>query len=234
MALDSEFSAKLQRLYDVVSGQTFDNMLPRDVFELVLDYVLPPEEAKNGALRLEERFGSVSAAIEAPVSFIAQVLGGNEIAAHFFKLVPAIGSYYRIDKINGGRRFVSTDDIAEYCVHRFASDRRESYRVLLLDSNMRMIGIETLAEGTACDVELDLEKIGSIVFTYKATGFMLIHNHPSFVACPSKRDEVATERIYELFRSFNKRLLEHLLISGKYYTPIMQKLRSEGRLLSSE
>ena len=234
MALSGDFSEKLQRLYSIVSGQTFDNMLPRDVFELVLDYILPPDEAKEGAKRLEERFGSVPAAIEAPVSYISQALGGNEMAAHFFKLVPAIGSYYRINKINNGRRFASLDDIAEYCVHRFSSDRRESYRILLLDCNMCMLGMETLAEGAACEVNVDFEKIGQVVFSYNANAFLLIHNHPSYIACPSKRDEETTVKIYELFKSFNKRLVDHLLISGKYYVPIMQKLRDDARKLSVE
>jgi DNA repair protein RadC len=231
MTQDKELSLRLKRFFETVNGKRFDDIKPSEVFELVLDYILLFDLAKEGSVRLAEHFGSVSAAFEAPVESIAADLDGNELAAHFFKLTFALGSYYRIDKINGGKRFSDIDDVAEYCIHRFSSDRRELYCVLMVDANMKMLGLEILAEGKACETELDLEMIGRAVFAYEANGFILIHNHPFGIPYPSERDENTTKTVLELFSKFNKKLVEHILISENSYVPILQKMRRDGSIL---
>ncbi len=224
MENDQLFKARLRRLNEIVSGDRFNDFSSGEVFELILSYVLKDDEVIGAAKRLVQRFGSVSAAMDAPVESITDALGGDMHAAEFFKLVKTLGSYYRIDKINGGKRFVSIDDIAEYCIHRFSGDGRESFSVLLIDPNMRMMGIETISQGEQCRVNVSYERIAEAVFRYGASSFILVHNHPG-VTDPSDSDFDMTVDIAHRFAIFNRRLAEHILVSNNSYVPLMQMMR---------
>lgn len=222
------FKARLRRLNEIVSGNRFNDFSCDEVFELILSYVMDEEGAAVCAQRLAQRFGSVSAAIDAPVDAIREALYGNSKAADFFKLVKTVGSYYRVDKINGGKRFVSIDDIAEYCIHRFSGDNRESFSVLLVDPDMRMLGLETISEGVLCEVSVSYESIADAIFKYGASSFILVHNHPGDVT-PSETDFDMTLDILQTFSIFNKRLAEHIIVSNNSYAPIIQMMRSDNR-----
>lgn len=208
----------------------FTELPPETILDILLTYVVPKREIKTAITRLLYRFGSVSATMEADISDVTDILEGNEYAASLLKLIPSLGAYYHIDKLRTGRRFDSIDALVEYCVYRFMRDNRESYSVLLLDANMRMLGIEEIAEGTECSVEINLEKLGNVLFRYGASEYILVHNHPACEPSPSDNDVAATERVYDSLLPFNKIMVEHIIISGNRYTPIMQAMRRGGHI----
>ena len=210
------------------AGRDITDLTPEAFLEVVLGFVMPKAKIGGGTQRLMEHFGSVSAIMEADVSDIAEQLGGDIKAAEFLKVAPDLGRYYFMDRLKGGKRFDSVDEIAEFCIFRYIKDRRESYSVMLLDASLRMLGIEKLAEGTACEVELSLEALGSALFRYGAQAFILIHNHPGAEPNPSDADVALTERLYAITMPFGKQLMEHIIISGNNYLPIMQLLRKNG------
>lgn len=212
----------------VTADRDITELSPETLLEIILSYVLPTSEVSASVSRIMGHFGSVSAAMEADISDIARLLGGDMNAASLLKLAPDFGRYYCMDRLKGGKRFSNIDEIAEYCIFKYIKDKRESYSVLMLDSGLRMLGIEKLADGTACEVEVSFEALGSALFRYGAHGYILIHNHPGTDPYPSDADVMLTERLYAITAPFGKYLMEHIIISGNNYLPIMQLMRKNG------
>lgn len=194
----------------------------------LLSFMLDEKSAGEGAKRLLEKFGSVSSVMDAPINDIAHELNGNVSAARLLTLIPTFSKGYFLDKVGGGRRFGSVDELAQFCVYKFFNDRRESYQILMFDSSASLLGIEEVTGGSGDHVCAELEKLGDALFRYGAKSFALVHNHPGIEPYPSESDVRVTERIYALTAPFGKILSEHLIISGNKYIPILQLLRANG------
>lgn len=56
---------------------------------------------------------------------------------------------------------------------------------------------------------------------------ILIHNHPSGDATPSKSDKEVTERIYQAAQLLDIELLDHIIIGNMQYTSIFAQEASK-------
>ena len=200
---------------------------PHEVLELLLFYVLPQQDTNPIAHRLIEHFGSLSAVMDADIEELTRVTGIKEYSASILKLIPEISSYYNLDKLRSRVKFDEIQKIAEYCVFLHMKDVREKLSVFMLDNKYRFIGIKTMAEGAGCSVDINLELLATIRFKFSAPNFILVHNHPGGNPYPSVADIQITNYVYETFKPFNKTLLEHLIIAGKDYMPVMQIIKNQ-------
>ena len=206
----------------------FKGFAPHEVLEFILFYSIPQQDTNAIAHRLIDHFGSFSAVLDADPVELMRVAGVKETSAALIKLIPALCSYYHIDKTFGGRNFSSVESIAEYCMYKTVGETRELFYVMILDNTMRMLAFEALSEGSQREVEVNIEQLAQVLFRYSGSNFILIHNHPGGSPVPSDADIILTQRIYSLLAPLNKNLIEHLIISKNRYIPIMQTLRSRG------
>lgn len=63
----------------------------------------------------------------------------------------------------------------------------------------------------------------------KAPKIILVHNHPSGDATPSKQDINFTNQLYDATNLLGIQLLDHLVIGDKNYTSIFSKIVSETK-----
>lgn len=63
----------------------------------------------------------------------------------------------------------------------------------------------------------------------KAPKIILVHNHPSGDATPSRQDIDFTNRLYDASSLLEIQLLDHLVIGNKNYTSIFSKIISETK-----
>ena len=89
----------------------FKGFAPHEVLELILFYSIPQQDTNETAHRLINHFGSFSAVLDAEPTELMRVSGIKEISVALIKLIPAICSYYHIDKTYGGKKFVSIESI---------------------------------------------------------------------------------------------------------------------------
>lgn len=205
---------------------------PHEVLELLLFHALPQQDTNEIAHRLINRFGSLSAALDATYDELITVKGIKESSATLLKLIPEIGAYYNLDKVKRGETFESIEKIAEYCVYKYLKESDEKVEIILFDSEMHMLGFETLAVGSQCSVDINIELVGKMIFGYNASGFILIHNHPSGIPYPSVADMEMTRYIHSVMKPFGKMLLEHLIVAGNKYIPVVHYMNNSGEFLS--
>lgn len=96
---------------------------------------------------------------------------------------------------------------------------RERLIALYLDVQCRLIQIVNLAEGTASDVSIDHGRIIQEGLNLGASGFLLVHNHPSGDPCPSRADREFTARLALIADSLEMPLIDHIIVAkGKAWS----------------
>ncbi len=112
----------------------------------------------------------------------------------------------------------SSKEIYEYINIFFTNLQIEKIMIILVDSKNKLIRKEFIFEGTLNYSLIDSREIIKKCLTYNASGFFLVHNHPSGNSSPSNEDIEITKKIKEITDKINIRFLDHLIIGDSYYS----------------
>ena len=84
--------------------------------------------------------------------------------------------------------------------------------VISVDTRIRHMGTTVVSKGTVSESAAHPREILRPVITRNAHGLILVHNHPSGDASPSRADEAVTKRIGEAANLMQVRFLDHIII----------------------
>lgn len=105
-------------------------------------------------------------------------------------------------------------------------DIQETFRVMLLNNNCRLLGIYDLSRGTMTSTLVDVRMILIAALATGATRLVLSHNHPSGSLRPSFSDLGLTQKVKDAARLFDIDVIDHLIISTEGY----RSMAEEGEL----
>ena len=95
----------------------------------------------------------------------------------------------------------------------------ERVYLLCLDVRNSVIGFSEIAKGTTIHAELSPREIYMAAMMCNACSVVLLHNHPSGKATPSKEDEKSTKKIRKAGEVLQIKLMDHIIIGdGEYYS----------------
>jgi DNA repair protein RadC len=95
----------------------------------------------------------------------------------------------------------------------------ECLLVLYVDAQLRLIRIQRLCEGNFHEAPIDFRRVIACGISVGASGFLLVHNHPSGIPTPSRDDVLITRRLRHLAAELDLHLLDHLIVArGKFGT----------------
>lgn len=86
---------------------------------------------------------------------------------------------------------------------------------LYLDIKSQVIARRTLSIGNANQTIIDPKDIAKWGLKHSAFGVLLIHNHPSGSAEPSRADQLMTKKVQDTLLQLDIKLIDHIII-GKY------------------
>lgn len=92
---------------------------------------------------------------------------------------------------------------------------RESFKVMFLDNQHRLISDEVLFQGTIDASPVYPRIVIQRALANNAAAVMLAHNHPSGVAEPSRADKAITERLKTALDTVDIRLLDHFVVGDR-------------------
>jgi len=99
-------------------------------------------------------------------------------------------------------------------VATLGAEAREWLLALFVDEYLQLLAVDTIARGDISSCPIKLGRILARGSLLGASGFLLVHNHPSGDAEPSLTDIEATQRIAVLARDMELPLIDHLIIAG--------------------
>lgn len=97
---------------------------------------------------------------------------------------------------------------------RFAGQSFESFIVLFLDSQNRLIAAEELFRGTLAQTSVYPREVVKRALHHNAGAVILSHCHPSGVCEPSSSDELLTSALKAALSVVDVRVLDHIVIAG--------------------
>lgn len=98
---------------------------------------------------------------------------------------------------------------------------QESFVVLYLNQNNRVIGVYKLSKGGITGTVADIRLILATALKIVAASIIIAHNHPSGNIKPSKSDILLTHKLYEAAKLMDIVLADHLIVTpieGKFYS----------------
>ncbi len=194
-----------------------------EALELLLTYALPRRDTKPISKALIERFGSLRGVFEAEPEELLQVDGIGERTATFLKIIPALFELSLKEDILNKPVFNSPDRVVDYLKVSMGGAADEQFRVLFVDNQNRLIKEVTISEGTVDQAHVYPRKVLEKALNHRASGMILVHNHPGGKPTPSKADISLTNKLRELSTELNIRLLDHLVITRSGYFSFNQE-----------
>lgn len=132
-------------------------------------------------------------------------------------------------------RLATPQAIYEWARPRLAGQRREEFHVLCLNSRNVLLRDAVVAIGSVDQCHVDPREALAPAVVARATGIVLVHNHPSGDPEPSVNDVVLTRRLRDAAKLLCIRLLDHLVLGEAGYVSMLTRgLLSEddGAVLS--
>lgn len=120
-------------------------------------------------------------------------------------------------------RLQTPQAIYEWARARLVGARREEFHVLCLSSRNVLLRHVRVAEGSVDQCHVDPREALAPAIAVRATGLVLLHNHPSGDPEPSAHDVALTRQLREAARLVCIRLLDHLVLGEASYVSMLSR-----------
>ncbi len=107
----------------------------------------------------------------------------------------------------------SWDKLLAYCRIAMAHEKVEQFRLLFLDKKNRLIADELQQKGTVDHTPVYPREVIKRALELGASALILVHNHPSGDATPSKADIEMTREVQEAATKLGISVHDHIVIS---------------------
>ena len=103
--------------------------------------------------------------------------------------------------------------LVDYCRELIGGEALESFRVICVDAQCRLLGESEISSGTLSEVAAYPRKIATIALLMNAHSVFLAHNHPGGTCAPSREDIASTMRIKSLLGQMDILVLDHCIVT---------------------
>ena len=160
----------------------------------------------------------------------------QELSLEDFKKIKGIGKVKAIElkavceltkriskPINNKIKIKNSKDVADLLMPELRYEKREIAKILLLNSKNIVLKIKDISLGGANFAYIEPKDVLQEAIKIGAPKIILVHNHPSGDATPSKSDFKITDKIYEASELLGIQFLDHIIIGDGYFQSILRK-----------
>lgn len=123
-----------------------------------------------------------------------------------------IGRRHLAEPLQRGEPLTAPEAVQDFLAATLRDRASEVFCCLFLDSRHRLITFEELFQGTISGAAVHPREVMRRCLAHNAAAVILVHNHPSGVAEPSRADEELTRRLRDTLAVLDVRLLDHLVV----------------------
>jgi len=226
LAKDAPGTLDATSRYAFVVAQAADQLDDRTLLEFLLTLVANPDEARRLAERLMATFGGYAEVLAAPIAELRRRVGLTREQAVCIKAVHASAVRLLRTRMQEGLVLQDWGQLSAYVYASLASERVENFRVLYLDNRNRLLADDLQARGTTDFVAVHTRELIKRALELHATKLILVHNHPSGDARPSRQDIALTKEIARACAIVEIEIGDHLIVGRNGIT----SLRASGHL----
>jgi DNA repair protein RadC len=165
------------------------------------------------ARQLLEKYGSLTGLTRCTVDELRKVKGIGPTKA--VQLVAAFGLGHRLARETLSKQKIDSPELVNELVGpEMRRLRKESLRVILLDTRYHLIRVEEVSIGSVNESIAHPRDIFRPALVSSAYAVIVVHNHPSGDASPSQTDHSLTRRLAGAAELFPIKLLDHIIIGA--------------------
>lgn len=169
--------------------------------------------AVDVARQLLAEFRSLSGLARASVKELARIKGVGPTKA--IQLAAAFELASRLARENVGRMPMETpEQIWALLGAEMSMLARESLRVLLVDTKLKLLRVEEISLGTLNESLAHPREVFRPALLYSAYGLVIVHNHPSGDPTPSDADRRLTQRLRSAAELLCLHLVDHVILGN--------------------
>ena len=188
-----------------------------EVIELLLTLGMPRRDCKDAAKAALKLFGSLQAVFEASPKELCAVDGIGPKNLLGIKLIKAVSDRYLTGRLEKKNALNNSKELFDFLYHRLRDRRRECFQVIYLDAKNKVVGTETLFEGTLTASAIYPREVVLAALHHNAAAVIFAHNHPSGDPQPSEDDVSITRQLVFACRVLGITVHEHLIIGNNRY-----------------
>jgi DNA repair protein RadC len=170
----------------------------------------------TGVLQLAEgllgRFDGLAGLLHATPVELARTPGVGPAKRAELAAVLEIARRALAQQLKAAPVFDSPQKVKDFAALRLGALTHEVFAVMYLDSQHRLIEMQELFRGTLAQTSVYPREVLRQALLLNAGAAILVHNHPSGVAEPSRADEVLTQSLVAALRTIEVRVLDHLVV----------------------
>jgi len=184
-----------------------------ELIAILLRTGVPGANAIELARRLLQDYGSLSGLSRCGVHELAPLPGIG--LAKATQLVAAFGLGQRLARETLSKQKIDSPELVNELVgHEMRQLRKESLRVILLDTRYHFIRAEEVSLGSVNESIAHPRDVFRPAVISSAYAVIVVHNHPSGDASPSQTDHSLTRRLAEAAELLQIKLLDHIIIGA--------------------
>jgi DNA repair protein RadC len=202
-----------------------------ELLELFLFRSIPQRDVKPLAKALLARFGSLPAALSAPLEDMLQV-SAIDNKGKALRMTADIALDLAL-MFEATRRMVaeplkrttvisSWSALVSYLKVTLAHEPREQFRILFLDKKNQLIADEIMGHGTVDHAPAYPREIMRRALELSSSSVILVHNHPSGDPMPSQGDIDMTKQIVAAGRPLKITVHDHLIVGREGVASLKQ------------
>lgn len=188
-----------------------------ELIELLLTLATPRKDCKEQAKAALKRFKTLQAVMEASPAELQEIPGIGQKNIFGIKLVQAAAERYLLKKVISKDPIRSSKELFDYLYLTLRDKTREVFKVVFLDTQNKVIAIETLFEGTLSESSVYPREVVTAALQHHAASLFLVHNHPSGEPRPSQADHALTRQLVGACRLVGITIHEHLIVGDNTY-----------------
>lgn len=202
-------------------GKNPGDLADYEILELLLGQVLMRRDTKPLAKELLARFQTLRGVLDAKPAELSQLPGFGPGLLNYWLLLRETLARYAEAPLRKHEVLATPETVAGMARLRLAGQPHEEAWVAFVDNQNRLIAWERLAVGSVESASIYPREIMERALLKKASGFLLVHNHPGGRPSASQSDLEVTRRVLECAKVMEIRMLDHLIVSDQGWSSIM-------------
>jgi len=167
----------------------------------------------NARAALHE-MGGLRPLLTAPLAQLQALHGWGPAGCARLQAVLELGKRLLREEARHGGAMDSPQRVRSYLCMALAQTAHETFAVLFLDAQHRLIACDEMFRGTLTQTAVYPREVVKQALRHNCAAVILAHNHPSGVAEPSRADEVLTQALKAALALVDVRVLDHIVVAG--------------------
>ena len=184
-----------------------------EILELLLGYGQPRKDTKPLARELLLRFHNIRGVLDAPPEQLLAVPGFGPGLLSLWQVLREVLARHAAAPLLLGKEIATPQAVAEMARARLAGSQQEECWLAMVNAGNRLMAWERLRQGNVESVPLLPRDVLEPALRYKASGIILVHNHPGGQTRPSQPDIIFTNTVRELAVNMGLRFLDHVIVT---------------------